>query len=283
MLEQATWPAVTIVGHVCIDHNTIEGEYRESWGSAVLYISEYLRKNHGNTPRIIAPYASDLTHFIRTDNFVNQPSDGKTLVYSNIVKNGHREQFTSTDSVIDPVAINDDIIKVLKSTDILIVAPLLPNISPQYIHEIHKYISSDALTVLLPQGYYRKINKGEPVKVQRFIYADEILPHVDLLIQSDEDSSNAFTTAREWTSKFTNLTIIVSQNSHGASAFIRDNESHMPAKTARLGEIVNPVGAGDVLSAELAYSFKQLGLKDALKHAQKAAYDHITGNKYYFP
>lgn len=271
-------PAITIVGHVCIDHNIVEGEYHESWGSAALYIAQYLEQTHAITPAIIAPFGVDLYAFTDYRHFVNKPSLKHTLVYENTIIDGNRKQAVHYSEHSTPVALNDEIRKVISKTDILILAPLLPNYDAKYIQELCEILPTDAQTILLPQGYYRHVGRSGEVSKRDFIEADHILSHIDVLIQSDEDSSNALATAEQWVKKHRQLTAIITQNLHGVTVFTHADTFAIPADPVEPHKIINPVGAGDVFSAGLTIALhNKMPLRDALISAQAAAHHHISG------
>lgn len=271
-------PAITIVGHVCIDHNLVDGIYHESWGSAILYIAEYLRHVHKVHPKLLAPYGQDLRKFVDTTAFIDPPSLEHTLIYKNTIVNGIRTQAVMYNDTAEPVELTDTIRKALTKTDILILAPLLPNYSATYIQQLCELLPPHAQKILLPQGYYRKVSKNGAIKQRDFTEADEILPHIDVLIQSDEDSSDALAAARAWTDTHQRLTAVVTQNSRGATVFTHTGNFSAPTKPVSPHDITNPVGAGDIFSAELALSLHEhQQLNTALRKAQHAAHRHITG------
>ncbi len=272
-------PAITIVGHVCIDHNVVDGVYRESWGSAVLYIAEYLANRHNIHPKLHARYGSDLSRFIDTSMFINRPSrNHPTLIYENIITGGVRLQSVANESWPAPKRVTATLAKILATTDILIIAPLLPDYSPSYIRQLCHALPSHAIKILLPQGYYRSVGTDGRIVVRPFKESAAILPMVDVLIQSDEDSPNAIVTAKEWADNHHNLTTVVTRNSQGVSAYTHDQSLSVPAIPVLPQDIVNPVGAGDVFSAELAlWLHDNASLQDALTNAQQAAYRHVSG------
>lgn len=272
-------PTITIVGHVCIDHNLVDGVYHESWGSAVLYIAEYLRRVHAIQPNLLAPYGQDLKKFISTSAFIDPPSADHTLIYKNTIINGARSQAVANSNTSEPVEISSTVRRVLGETDILIFAPLLPNYSAEYVRQLCELLPSHAQKILLPQGYYRKVGEDGVIKLRSFIEAKDILPHIDILIQSDEDSTDALDAAAAWTDIHPNLTAVVTQNSHGVTIFTHTNNFSLPTQPVSPHDIVNAVGAGDVFSAELALSLHEhLQLRTALHKAQQAAHRHVTGN-----
>src|SRR4051812_6278356 len=82
---------IVLFGHVCIDHNTIEGTSYRSWGSSLLYIAEYLKREKNVEPVLIAPYGEDL-RTVTSQRILNEPNAYNTLVYENNIENKIRLQ-----------------------------------------------------------------------------------------------------------------------------------------------------------------------------------------------
>lgn len=279
-MQPSNRPTITIVGHVCIDHNTVDGIYHESWGSAALYIARYLAGSHSIQSRIHATYGKDMLDFADKNIFIDPPSyDHPTLVYENTITHGLRVQSVTNQSWAIPV-MSQALEQRLANTDILIIAPLLPDHSPSYVQSLCQLLPKSAIKILLPQGYYRYVNTSGQIEPRTFTESNDILPLVDVLIQSDEDSSDAVTTAQKWAKTYPHFTTVVTRGSDGLSAFT-GNQSFVLSTTPVLpNDIVNPVGAGDVFSAELALSlYGNIPLPRALKNAQRAAYRHVSGKK----
>lgn len=272
-------PAITIVGHVCIDHNTVEGVYQESWGSAALYIAHYLVSQHHIQPKVYAKYGNDLSSFIDTNLFINRPSHSHpTLIYKNTITDGVRIQSVANESWVAPRKLSSSLARALATTDILIIAPLLPDHSPAFIRQLCQALPSHAMKILLPQGYYRSVDTTGQIAIRSFKESRDILPLIDVIIQSDEDSQDAIAVSQEWVRANPNLTAVVTHNSDGVSAFTYDQSLSLPTTPVSADNIVNSVGAGDVFSAELALSLQRdTSLQDALANAQHAAYRHISG------
>lgn len=151
-------PIVTIIGHTCIDHNTIDGIKYENWGSSAMYIAKYFSKEFGIQSHIVSSYGHDFVKYATDFVFLGTPGDHNTLLYENIVTNGDRVQFCRHSDFSPPVDLKENIINILRRTDILIVAPMLANYSMEYIEQVMQYLPEGSLKVLLPQGYMRHIN-----------------------------------------------------------------------------------------------------------------------------
>lgn len=271
-------PTITIVGHVCIDHNTIDGVFHETWGSAVIYIAEYLKKTHSIDASILASYGRDLEEFTDTTSFILQPTLDRTLVYENTITNGRRRQAVKNtrNTAID--TIDERTRDILSKTDILIFAPLLPNYDKSYIESLCVLLPTHAYKAILPQGYYRSVGRNGEIKKRKFSEAG-ILRMMNLLIQSDEDSDDAIASVQAWVRKYPDLTGVVTHNSDGVSVLGKGMPQRIATEPVAVKNIVNSVGAGDVFSAELLLSiYEGNSLLDAVVKAQSAARRHITGD-----
>lgn len=252
-------PIVTIIGHVCVDHNTIDGVSRTTWGSSAMYIAKYYLKNFGVRPRIVARYGHDFTPFAQDFVFTEQPEGEMSLRYENIVNNGERVQFCHHSEVSAPVPARKDIAEMIRGSDVVIVAPLLANYGADYIAEVMRYASSDCLKVLLPQGYMRHINAADKIEKQAFTDAAAIVPYFDLVIASEEDGDGMLELAREWASYGDGQSVVITQAEHGATVFDARGAEQVPTTPLAFSDIKNPVGSGDMFSAQLA-----IGMHDGL-------------------
>ncbi len=262
---------VTLFGHVCIDHNTIEGDSYVSWGSSVLYIADYLRRELVVTPKIIAPYGSDLRE-VTGQEILNTPTLTNTLVYENIVEHGVRRQNVLHEKASPYVDINGAILDQIHTTDLFIFAPLLATFGAEYVAAVTGALPASALKVLLPQGYFREVQGGGKIVRGSFVDAAKILPLFDLMILSDEDTDNPEDHIAEWLRYNPNLKIIVTQNRTGATVYTNTESISIPTMPLSDEEIINPIGTGDVFSIACAYALKQDGdVVRAIEQAHHAA------------
>lgn len=264
-------PIVTIVGHVCLDHNSIDGVTYKSWGSSAMYIAKYLAKEFGIKPHIVSSYGSDFIEYTTEFTFIGELNDHKTLLYENIVNNGNRLQFCHHSDFSPPIEVNADLKDLLKKTDILIVAPMLANYDIKYIEQIMEHLPATTLRVLLPQGYMRHINEEYKIEKRAFIEAKHILKHFDAVIASDEDHDNALEAARGWAAYKNGSSIVITQAEKGATVFYADKITRVATTPLPFSEIKNPVGSGDIFSAQFTMSLhSKLHPHEAVSSANKA-------------
>lgn len=276
-MNNSNSPVIVIVGHVCIDNNTINGQGYLSWGSPAMYIANYYSQKYAIKTHIVSSYGTDFNKYIQEFTLMASPSTGsETLLYKNIVKKGHRIQYCFNEDLSQPVLVNESISKLINSADILIVAPNIPNFTSSYLESVIKEANKNCYKILLPQGLLRKIENGR-VKKQSLKDYKQILKHFDVLVMSDEDINNSLIKAHFWSSLFSNLSIIVTKAERGATLFLSGKMINMPTKPIQSEDIVNPVGAGDMFSAEVAMElFKGRSIKSAIKLAHKSTAKILT-------
>lgn len=264
-------PTITIIGHTCIDKNTIDNVKIETWGSPAMYMATYYLQNYDIKSHILSRYGHDFSRYTDKFLFTEKPDNNKTLVYENIVNNGQRTQYCHSSDSDQVVELRKDTTDLIQKTDILIVAPQLPNYSKEYIEEIIKLAPKNCLKVILPQGYMRQIGPDDKVSQRDFTEAALILPYFDVVIASEEDYSGILDLAPRWSEYKQHSSIIITQAEKGATVFDSGKSEHIAAKPIPFGDIKNPVGSGDVFSAQVAIGlYNKLSPYEAVDQANKA-------------
>lgn len=260
-----------LFGHVCIDRNTIEGNHYKGWGSSLLYIAKYLQKEVSIEPGLIAPYGTDL-RTVSDQPILNEPNVDNTLVYENIVENGERRQKVQFADTIPQVHLDTDTVEKLASAELFIFAPLLPDFDSEYLRKVMSVLPDTTLKVILPQGYFRQVQADRSIAQRDFIEAKEVLPLFDMMILSNEDIDTPSTFISTWHSYNQDLTVIVTQNKDGATAYTAHSSLHIPTTPISGKDIVNPIGTGDVFSVACAYHYAGTqNLEQAIKAGHEAA------------
>lgn len=261
-------PVVTIIGHVCIDHNTIDGTEYEKWGSSAMYIAKYYLEHFGIKSHIISSYGRDFAKYASDFSFTEKPNDSKTLLYENIVTDGRRVQYCRNSSPLVPV--HESIIDLLQKTDILIVAPQIPNYTAAYISDILQHVPDDSLKILLPQGFMRRVSDDGKIEKREFIEATSVVPYFDAVIASDEDYDSILDLAATWAKHAASSSIVITQAEKGATVFHEGGVKHIPTVPLPFDQIKNPVGSGDMFSAQYAIGlYNKLHPHDAVHEANK--------------
>ena len=85
---------------------------------------------------------------------------------------------------------------------------------------------------------------------------------------SDENMNNALTKAQYWSNLFLNISIIVTEAVRGGALFHQGKLINVPTTPILSKNIFNPVGAGDMFSAEVAMElFNGKSIKTAISLA----------------
>lgn len=260
---------IVIFGHVCIDHNVVEGKPFISAGSPAIFIHRIFSQLHDCNVTIIAPYGPDFSQYVGMSRFYPEsPQPIQTMIYENTVNGGIRTQRCLNADSAKPVKIDESIKQMIASADSICIAPLAPNFPASYVAEIAKIKKWKTDLTLLPQGYFRQFDAHNHVGVREFIEADSIIPLVDTVIISDKDYSDASGTAGRWASTST-ATVIMTQAEKGAALFTDKDRLDISTDPVSQSDIVSSIGAGDIFSAGYMYAFAKT------KDAQKAV---VFGN-----
>jgi len=248
---------ITILGHVCIDKNTSENSSYTAAGSPAMFMNKIFKQLPDNQVTIIAPYGTD---FLAYKNDVNiypkNPAGEKTLIYENITKAGTRQQKAHNREAAKPVPINNQTREIIAESDIVFLAPLTANYSPEYLRNIFSLTGSKTLKVLLPQGYYRDFDNKDNVHTGSFKDANEILPLVDMVIVSEQDHADMPALSKKWASKY-KIIVIVTLGEKGAIAVTSKKIVRLPTRAVSVNKIVDSVGSGDIFGAGFAYQYQQ--------------------------
>lgn len=280
MQQNTPAPNIVFAGHICIDHNAVDGKPQTGWGSPALYMADYLQSVHGLSSTIIAPYGKDFAPFAAGFSlYPKTPTSEHTLLYQNIVQHGQRTQYCQHAEEATLPKLDDDARAHLKAADILFVVPLTPNVgNDTYFSELMHSARPDCLKVLLPQGFLRHIAADGLVSPREFKEAARVLPYFDLVVISDEDHPDAIATARSWKAINPKTEYIVTQNAGGASIVGADDLVHIPTTPIANEDIVSPVGCGDVFSVATAYSLYQShDLPAAVRAGHHATHQKLLG------
>lgn len=243
---------VLIISNLTIDHNITEsGKYTGPGGPA--FFCGMTIQNLGGQTVIYSPYGRDfpIGYFNKDKTRIvpSEPSGTHTLVFKNVYQSkGKRSQSVSNyNSKIEPVNFPKD---TMGQVDIIIFAPILPNIHKLLIDQLKK-LYPDALFVLLPQGYYRKIEPDFTISYHDWDDPDDILSYFDIVILSDKDDRKAEKKAMKWSRG--GPLVVITKEEKGCSVFTRGKEENFPA--IKVERITDSTGAGDVFAAAFAYKY----------------------------
>ncbi len=165
------------------------------------------------------------------------PSD-RTTTFRNIYDaHGHRQQFVH--NVADPIDA-DCLPSAWRDTKIALLGPIAREVQTETVHQF----GAQTLLGVVPQGWLRQWDDTGRVRVRPWREAVELLPHVRVLVLSEEDLGE-FT---ERLQAYTTLTpiVILTRGARGCTVFQRGRKPFdSPAFQAKE---VDPTGAGDVFT-----------------------------------
>lgn len=242
-----------------------------------MYVAAYYAREYGVKTHIISEYGTDFTEYIRDFTLMAiEPRGDNTLIYKNNVENGHRTQFCPNPEDSLPVQLDEAMTKLIARADIFIVAPDIPNYSDTYIREAINNTKQGCKKILMPQGLLREID--ETLITRGVLRNPDIVSLFDATVISDEDIDNAMETAKLWSEKYTSTAIIVTRAKNGA-ALLRNGDvaNILTEHPLNDSEIINPVGAGDMFSAEVVRKlFEGLCTEGAIRSAHVSTAGVLT-------
>lgn len=246
---------ITILGHVCIDNNKSEGiSYIGSGGPAVYIARIYSKFPHTKT-RIIAPYGSDFSRYINSsiNIYPHSPLGDKTLRYENSSQGNLRAQKSLNRECAQPVPVDEELISLMKSSDIVYFAPLIPTFGVEYVKTCLSYVPKNALKILLPKGYYRDFTEDDEVIQRTFTEAYELLPLFNFVIVSEQDHQDMLSITHKWSKE---INVIMTMGDEGAMYLNESGSYIVPTKAVPFKDIVDSVGSGDIFCASFGYKYR---------------------------
>lgn len=262
---------VIVLGHVCIDHNLTEHAEYTSAGSPAMFISKIFKNLPDVDLTIVARYGEDFVQYTEGVHFVpRKPLNIRTLVYQNTVKNSVRIQKAFHRATALPVEMNNTVRSLIKSADLIVVAPLLPNFTERYIKQVKRNANPQSVRVLLPQGYFREFDEEHIVKQCQFREEDQILRHFNFVILSDEDHPQAVSLAKRLVKK--NVTTLITKGAEGVDIYSKKNIQRVATNPVHTEQVVDSVGSGDIFSAGFIWKyFQNEDIIEACKFANSIA------------
>jgi sugar/nucleoside kinase (ribokinase family) len=254
-------PAINylLVGHVALDLDDSQARL----GGTVSYAG--LTAQHlGCQVGIVTRCRPDLdcsaldamTGFHRLDSQI-------TTTFENRYVSGQRQQLAH--QVSEPISL-DDIPKQWHNADIVHLAPIMDELDPSLIGELHARFKG-----VTAQGWLRKREDGDQVHISDWTKLKPYLPDADAVIVSQEDLNGDLDQASQM-ARFCRL-VVVTQGESGAMIYWCGRRKQFPAPSAKQRE---PTGAGDIFAAVF---FTQMAggstAWEAAEYANKIAADSV--------
>lgn len=231
-----------VIGHLVRD--VVPNGY--TVGGTTTYMTVTAR-NLGRRPGIVTRLAPDFVippvlHGIE----IHRVDSAHTTTFHNIYKDGHRQQFLlERADEIQP----EDIPTEWRTTPIVHLGPLDREVDPRFAQ-----LFPDALLGVTPQGWLRQWDETKRVRMRRWEEAPQILPHVDVLILSEEDLNGNTSLMDEYV-RMTRIAVMT-QSERGCIVFANGESRHVPGFPANQ---VDPTGAGDVFAAAFLIRLDEIG------------------------
>lgn len=264
---------ISIVGHVCIDNNHSEKASYIAAGGPAVFMNKIYRFFEDVTMTVISPYGHDFQPYSADLVLLpDSPITDKTLSYENHLQDGVRSQKALNREQAFKLSFTQDIKDILKESEIVIIAPLLPTISAATIEKIKKASNKEALLVLLPQGFYRAFSAENEVIERQFEEWQSVLPYVDLVIVSQEDNKQIEQDISQWTAAYPDLIVAMTMAEKGVRLFYQQQVKDVSNTPVAKKEIVDSVGSGDIFAAAFSYQYRlTTDLVSAAKFANQVA------------
>ncbi len=231
-----------IIGHVVQD--VVPEGY--TVGGTATY-SSITARNLGRRPGIVTRLAPDFVwppalH----DVAVHRVPSAHTTTFHNIYHNGHRQQFLL--SIADSMQ-PEDIPLEWRHSPIVHLGPLNRELDPRFAR-----LFPQALVGVTPQGWLRQWDEAGRIRMRPWEEAPEILPHVDVLVLSEEDLNGNAGLMDEYV-RLTRIAVMT-QGPRGCVVFTEGKEFQVAGFPVTE---VDPTGAGDVFAAAFLIRLQETG------------------------
>ncbi len=221
-----------IIGHIVQD--VVPGGY--TIGGTATYMSITAR-NLGRKPGIVTRLAPDfVVPSVLHDIVLHRLPAAQTTTFHNVYEDGRRTQFLlARADDLQP----EDVPAEWLATPIVHLGPLAREVDARFAQ-----MFPGALVGVTPQGWLRQWDGTGRVRARGWDEAPAILPHVDVLVLSEEDLNGQ----SDRMDDFARLTriAVMTQGARGCVVFANGQARHLPGFPARE---VDPTGAGDVFAA----------------------------------
>lgn len=199
--------------------------------------SSITARNLGRKPGIVTRLAPDfIIPEVLNGVEVHRVPSAHTTTFHNIYHAGHREQFIrALADAIQP----EDIPAVWDGTPIVHLGPLARELDARFAKLFPK-----AHVGVTPQGWLRQWDETGRVRLRLWDEAPDILPHVDVLVLSEEDLNGDAALMDEYI-RLTHIAIMT-QGPRGCMVYVDGKGTQVPGFPV---QEVDPTGAGDVFAA----------------------------------
>ncbi len=229
----------TIIGNLTRD--VIPGGY--TLGGTSSYAGITARRLGADVTVISRSRPEDAQHPLLKDvNIVVLPSQ-HTTTFHNVYHNNVRTQRLR--AVAGPI-LADDVPPELYDSDIILLAPLTQEVDPTIAER------GQGLMAATPQGWMREWDSEGNVVAVPWYCAGRVLPHLDVIIFSDEDLIGDLSILP--TIIDTVPVVAITKAAEGCVLYVQGKRHRIPTRPARE---VDPTGAGDTFAAAFLVHYYQ--------------------------
>jgi 1D-myo-inositol 3-kinase len=220
-----------IIGHIVQD--VVPGGF--SVGGTPTYMGTTVR-NLGRKTGVVTRLAPDFViPPVLHDIQIHRIPAAQTTTFHNVYNNGHRTQFLlARADDLQP----EDVPVEWKTAPIVHLAPLAREVDARFAK-----MFPGALIGVTPQGWMRQWDDTRRVRSRHWDEAPDILPHVDVLVLSEEDLNGDGKKMEEYV-RLTRIAVMT-QGAKGCVVFTEGMERQIPGFPTRE---IDPTGAGDVFA-----------------------------------
>ncbi len=204
-------------------------------GGTATYMGTTVR-NLGRRTGIVTRLAPDFViPDVLHDIAIHRVASTQTTTFHNIYQDGRRTQFLlARADDIQP----DDVPLEWRAAPIVHLGPLAREVDARFAT-----LFPHALVGVTPQGWLRAWDATQRVRPRAWEEARDILPHVDVLVLSEEDLNGNCALMEEYAA-LTRIAVMT-QGANGCVVFTEGQSRHVPGFPTRE---VDPTGAGDVFA-----------------------------------
>jgi 1D-myo-inositol 3-kinase len=229
-----------IIGHIVQD--VVPGGF--SVGGTATYMGTTVR-NLGRKTGVVTRLAPDFViPPVLRDIQIHRIPAAQTTTFHNVYNDGHRTQFLlARADDLQP----EDVPVEWKTAPIVHLAPLAREVDARFAK-----MFPGALVGVTPQGWMRQWDDTHRVRSRHWDEAPDILPHVDVLVLSEEDLNGDGKKMEEYV-RLTRIAVMT-QGAKGCIVYTNGTERHISGFPTRE---VDPTGAGDVFAGAFLVRLKE--------------------------
>jgi len=239
----STCPQIISIGH--FTHDITENGL--ILGGAAAYSSLSARKL-GLRAGVVSAVGKNFLHYDKLGNIslaITKPQEEtQTTTFQNLYKDGIRNQFIRG---VSPKILPKHIPREWLNADIVYLCPVADEVDPSIAQMFPSSIVGAS-----PQGWMRRWDEKGQVSARKWQEASEALPHINVLVMSEEDISPFPEVVDEY-AKLAEI-MVLTRGEKGSTLFYQGNIIDFPAFPTHA---FDPTGAGDVFTVAFLMEYQK--------------------------